>query len=113
MSAYSVTAYLPGPRNTYSDYTVKERHALGSTPETSYHLDDFQRRTGRQYDKLERLHRKCEDNVDTCNMFYNSAHKREVELSDNLYNARLLVASMPTTTQRKRYHSHNSLQRKP
>ncbi len=72
MSSYSVTAYLPGPRNTYSDYSIKDRPY---TSETSTHLDDCLRRTGRQNYKLDSLNRACEENLDTCNMWYKTARK--------------------------------------
>ena len=71
-SSYSLTAYLPGPRNTYSDYAVKNRTY---TSEATNHLDDCLKRTGRQDSKLENLNRTCEDNLDTCNMWYKNARK--------------------------------------
>ena len=69
--AYSVTAYLPGPRSTYADYDVHHRQ----DPEAAFHLDDCLRRAGRQHTKLDSLERTCEDNLDTCNMYYKNARK--------------------------------------
>ncbi len=72
MSSYSVTAYLPGPRNTYSQYSVKDR---SYTPEGSTKLDYCLRRAGRQNKKLDSLNRQCEESLDTCNMWYKTARK--------------------------------------
>ena len=74
MSAYSVTAFLPGPRYTYADYKPADR----TTSEASCHLDDCLKRTGRQDTKLDYLGRKCEDNLDTCKTFYR--HAREFRI---------------------------------
>lgn len=74
MSSYSVTAYLPGPRNTFTDYSIKERPTIHQS-ESSFHLDDCKRRTSRQRNKLDSLNRTCEDNLDTCKMWYKSARK--------------------------------------
>lgn len=74
--AYSVTAYLPGPRNTYADYDIRHR----PDPESAYHLDDCLRRTSRQHKRLDNLERNCEDNLDTCNMYYKSARKIDTQI---------------------------------
>lgn len=73
--AYSVTAYLPGPRNTYADYDIRHR----ADPESEYHLDDCLRRAGRQNRKLNNLERNCEENLDTCNMYYKSARRTKTK----------------------------------
>lgn len=74
MSAYSVTAFLPGPRYTYTDYKLDDTRP---SSEASNHLDDCLKRTGRQSTKLDYLGRRCEDNLDTCKTFYR--HARELK----------------------------------
>ena len=70
MSAYSLTAYLPGPRVLHvNNYNIKDRVASAA----SNHLDDCLRRTDKQSWKLSNLNRTCADNLDACNVFYKNA----------------------------------------